>query len=212
LRGRFISFEGGEGAGKSTQLRLLAARLREGGIDVVETREPGGTPGAEAIRALLVEGSADRWSPVVETLLMNAARADHVERLIEPALAAGKWVLSDRFADSTRVYQGVAGAVDAAAVERVIGFATGGLEPDLTLVLDLPEAEGLERAAQRGGAARFEAKGAAYHAAVRAGFRALAGGRVRHVDAAGGVDNVAARVWDVVQGVTAGDGSPLSRG
>jgi len=198
MTGRFVSLEGGEGTGKSTQLRLLAAHLRGRGLEVVETREPGGTPGAEAIRALLVQGDAGRWSPTVEALLMNAARADHVERLIRPALARGAWVLSDRYADSTLVYQGVAGALDEAALRTLHGFATGGLWPDVTLILDLPEAEGLARAAARaGGEGRFEAKGAAYHAAVRAGFRARAAAepaRCRLIDASGSPDAVHARI------------------
>lgn len=198
MSGRFISLEGGEGTGKSTQLRRLAARLRAAGLEVVETREPGGTPGAEAIRKLLVEGDAGRWSPAVEALLMNAARADHVERLIRPALARGAWVLSDRYADSTLVYQGVAGALDEGSLRSLHGFATGGLWPDLTLVLDLPEADGLARAAARaGGEGRFEAKGAAYHAAVRAGFRARAAAeplRCRLIDASGSPEEVEARI------------------
>lgn len=207
MSGRFISLEGGEGTGKSTQLRRLAARLRANGHEVIETREPGGTPGAEAIRKLLVEGDAGRWSPAVEALLMNAARADHVERLIRPALARGAWVLSDRYADSTLVYQGVAGALAEESLRTLHGFATGGVWPDLTLILDLPEADGLARAAARaGGEGRFEAKGAAYHAAVRAGFRARAAAepaRCRLIDASGTPDEVEARIASEMGSVNA---------
>ena len=198
MRGRFISFEGGEGVGKSTQIRLLAERLANSGHEVVLTREPGGTPGAEAIRALLVEGDAGRWSATVEALLMNAARADHVERLIRPALARGAWVVSDRYADSTLVYQGVAGQLAEAGLRTLHGFSTGDLWPDLTLILDLPEADGLARAAGReGGEARFESKGAEFHLAVRAGFRARAAAepaRCKLIDASGSIDAVAARI------------------
>ena len=200
-RGRFISVEGGEGTGKSTQIRLLAERLRAAGHEVVVTREPGGTEGAEAIRALLLTGDPGRWSPVTEALLMNASRADHVERLVRPALARGSWVLTDRYADSTFVYQGIAGHVSAAALQALHAHATADLWPDLTIILDLPEGEGLERAMIRGGEGRFEAKGEGFHASVRRGFRQRAAeqpARCKLIDASGSVDAVAARINDVV--------------
>ena len=174
-RGRFISLEGGEGAGKSTLARGLAERLRARGHDVVVTREPGGTPNAEAIRALLVEGEAARWSPMGETLLLYAAREDHVRTLIEPALAQGRWVISDRFADSTRAYQAAAGGLDISVIDALHQTVLGGFEPDLTLVVDLDPQIGLARTVARGEAAtRFEQKPPAFHAALRAGFLAIA--------------------------------------
>ena len=173
-RGRFVTIEGGEGAGKSTQIRLLAERLRERGIDVWVTREPGGTEGAEAIRDLIVDGPPERWRPLAELYLFLAAREDHLHRAILPALAAGSWVVSDRFADSSRVYQGIAGELGLELVDMLQEPLLGAHRPDLTVVLDLPVAEGLARCAARGGVARFEAKGTAYHERVRAGFRLLA--------------------------------------
>ena len=173
-RGRFITFEGGEGAGKSTQIRLLAQRLAGRG-EVVTTREPGGSPGAEAIRALLVTGEPERWSPISETLLMYAARRDHIERVIAPALKRGAWVLCDRFYDSTRAYQGAAGGAPAALVKALELDVVGAMVPDLTLILDMPVAAGLARAAARGeGEGRFEAKGAAFHEALRLAFLDIA--------------------------------------
>jgi dTMP kinase len=173
-QGFFISFEGGEGAGKSTQIRRLAERLQAAGHDVVVTREPGGSPGAEAIRELLVNGAADRWSPVTETLLMYAARRDHVERVIRPALASGAVVLCDRFADSTRAYQGAGGDAPASLIASLEDHVLSGTVPDLTLILDLPAEIGLERAEARGGAARFESKGLAFHERLRAGYLEIA--------------------------------------
>ena len=201
-RGKFLTFEGGEGTGKSTQARRLADRLRERGLEVVQTREPGGTPGAEALRALLVQGGADRWSPTAELLLMYAARADHLERVIRPALARGAWVVSDRFADSSRAYQGAGGGADAALIERIDQAVVGADQPDLTLVFDLPVEIGLERAMQRGGDARFEAKGLAFHQRLRDGFRAIAAqhpDRCVVIDAAAGLDAVSERVWREVE-------------
>lgn len=203
MRGRFISFEGGEGAGKSTQLRLLADRLRERGIEVVTTREPGGTEGADAIRALILTGDPDRWGVRAEALLMNASRADHVERLVRPSVDRGAWVITDRYADSTLVYQGVGGGLDERELRHLHAVATADLWPDLTLILDLPEGEGLARAAARAGAEmRFEAKGGAFHAAVRDGFRARAAAepaRCKLIDASGSVEDVAARIWAAVE-------------
>ena len=197
--GRFITLEGGEGTGKSTQVALLALRLRGAGLEVVTTREPGGTEGAEAIRALLVNGSTDRWSPAAEALLVNAGRADHVERLIRPMLAAGTWVISDRFADSTMAYQGAGKGLSDASLRSLHHLAAADLWPDLTLVLDLPVEVGLGRAASRpGGEGRFEAHDADFHARVSQGFRELAAAeprRCRLIDAEGEEADVAARIW-----------------
>jgi dTMP kinase len=203
VTGRFISFEGGEGAGKSTQVRLLAERLRGEGVEVVITREPGGTPGAEEIRALLVTGETDRWEPRAEALLMNAARSDHVARAVRPALARGAWVVTDRYADSTFVYQGVAKGLPEAELSKLHDFATGGLWPDLTFVLDCEVAQGLGRTADRPGAEhRFERYGAAFHEQVRAAFRLRAATnprRCRLIDGACGIEEVAERVWTEVR-------------
>jgi dTMP kinase len=173
--GLFVTLEGGEGAGKSTVARGLSQLLAERGIAHVTTREPGGTPGAEAIRALLVTGEAERWSPLSELCLFYAARHDHLERLIRPALAAGQVVVCDRFADSTRAYQGQAGGAGRAAVETLDALIVGATQPDLTLIFDLPPEAGLARAAARGaGEARFEGKALAFHAGLRAAYLALA--------------------------------------
>ncbi|HEX5079966.1 MAG TPA: dTMP kinase [Geminicoccaceae bacterium] len=192
-RGRLITFEGGEGAGKSTQVERLARTLGAAGHGVTVSREPGGTVGAEAIRALLLDGPPERWLPLCETLLLLAARLDHVERRIGPALAAGQWVLCDRFGDSTRVYQGMAGGVGLELVDRLQHATIGGLAPDLTFVLDVPVEIGLAR---RGALAanRFEHKGLAFHRQVRDGFLQLAAaepGRFRVIDGAREADLVA---------------------
>lgn len=198
-RGRFITFEGGEGGGKSTQLRRLAERLGDAGHDVIATREPGGSPGAEAIRALLVQGEADRWSPVTETLLMYAARRDHIERVIAPALARGAWVLCDRYADSTRAYQGAGGGTDPALIAALEAHVLAGVTPDLTLILDLPPEVGLARAAARPGAeTRFESKGLAFHTKLREGFLGIAAAepdRCEVIDATAPLEAVEAAVW-----------------
>ena len=202
-RGRLITFEGGEGAGKSTQIRRLAAGLAEAGVDVVTTREPGGTEGAEAIRNLVTEGSAERWSPLTETLLFLAARQDHVERLIEPALAAGRWVLCDRFIDSTRVYQGLAGTLGLDLIDRLHGVIFDRIKPDLTLLLDLPVEVGLGRRRAAGDANRFERKVTDFHQAVRAGFLELAAceaERFAVIDATPAEDEVAAAITAAVAG------------
>ena len=173
--GRFITVEGGEGAGKSTQIGRLAAWLDGRGVETVTTREPGGTPGAEAIRALLVTGEPDRWDAATEALLIAAARCDHAEKVIRPALARGAWVLCDRFADSTLAYQGYAGGLPADGLTALTRFAVGDLTPDLTIVLDLPAAEGLKRAGARPAAeSRFEARTLRFHEAVRGGFLDIA--------------------------------------
>lgn len=170
--GRFITFEGGEGAGKSTQARHLAASLEAAGIPVVFTREPGGTAGAEALRELLLVGGID-WSPLAETMLHFAARAEHVDRLIRPALLAGKWVVSDRYADSTMVYQGYGQGADRAVIAALTAML--GLVPDLTIVLDVPVAASVARLSSRGGSAdRYERLGAPFFARVAEGFRAIA--------------------------------------
>ena len=193
-RGRFITIEGGEGAGKSTQVALLAAALERAGIAALATREPGGSAGAEAIRRLLLEGEGARWDAQQEALLLVAARRDHVNRLIIPALARGVWVVSDRFADSTLAYQGYGrglAAPDLAALHR---FALGDFTPDLTLILDLPAPAGLARAAARSPAAdRFERLDPSFHDRLREGFRAIAAaepGRCVLIDASGAPDAV----------------------
>jgi len=173
--GRFITIEGGEGAGKSTLLRGLAAALTQAGIAALATREPGGAPGAEEIRRLLVEGPPERWDAESEALLMVAARRSHLRETIWPALAAGRWVVCDRFADSTLAYQGYAGGVALADLETLHRFIAGDFAPDLTLVLDLPVAAGLARAASRpGGETRFERKDRDFHERLRQGFLAIA--------------------------------------
>jgi dTMP kinase len=202
LQGKFISLEGGEGAGKSTQARLLRARLELHGHNVLLTREPGGSPGAEQIRKLLVEGEPDRWTPLAETLLFLAARADHAARGITPALVAGTWVISDRFADSTFVYQGIARGLGIDRVRALQQAALGDFQPDLTIVLDVNPREGLARADVRGAAEnRFERFDAAFHARLRDGFLAIAAGepqRCAVVDGSGGVDSVAESIWAIV--------------
>jgi len=202
-RGKFLSIEGGEGAGKSTQVRRLADDLRARGLDVIVTREPGGSEGGEAIRELLMQGEVKRWSAHTEALLFAAARADHVEKVIQPALGIGTWVISDRFIDSSRAYQGVAGGIDDAAVLALHGFGSRGLLPDRTLVLEVPPDIGAERAAARDGAAadRFAARERAFHDDVAAAFRRFAAAepeRVRLVDAGGDVETVAASVIEAV--------------
>jgi dTMP kinase len=196
--GLFITFEGGEGVGKSTQVRRLAARLQAAGREVVVTREPGGSPGAEAIRNLVLNGSADRWSPVTETLLMYASRRDHIERTLQPALQRGAVVLCDRYADSTRAYQGAAGGADPGLISALEHFILEDVRPALTLVFDLDPELGLARALGRPDAeARFESKGLDFHRRLRAGFLAIAAAepdRCRIVDASGDPDAVEARV------------------
>jgi dTMP kinase len=175
IRGRFITVEGGEGAGKSTQIALLASALAQAGINVLSTREPGGSAGAEAIRKLLLVGADERWDAVSEALLLYAARRDHVARLIAPALQRGEWVLCDRFADSTVAYQGYGRGLALADLDALHHFALGDFTPDLTLILDLPVEQGLARAARRtGGADRFERLDAAFHERLGQGFRQIA--------------------------------------
>ena len=213
MRGLFITFEGGEGVGKSTQVRRLAARLQASGREVVVTREPGGSPGAEAIRNLVLNGSADRWSPVTETLLMYASRRDHIERTLRPALERGAVVLCDRYADSTRAYQGAAGGADPELIQALETFILEDVRPARTLIFDLDSELGLARALGRPDAeARFESKGLDFHRRLRAGFLAIARDepeRCRIVDASGDPDTVEARVLEALQdlpgfGVAAG--------
>lgn len=199
MRGRFISIEGGEAVGKSTQIRLLADALKADGRKVTITREPGGTEGAEAIRTLLLEGGADRWNARSEALLFAAARADHVARLIRPAIEAGEWVLSDRFIDSSRAYQGVAGGLGDEAVLALHRFGSQGFLPDCTLLLELPADEAARRATLRDGAGsdRIGGRHAAYHAAVAQAFRTFAAAepeRFRVIDASGESHAVQARI------------------
>lgn len=199
IRGRFVSLEGGEGVGKSTQLRALAAALRARGLEVVETREPGGSPGAEAIRGLLLQGEAERWGPEAEALLFAAARSDHVARTIRPALARGAWVLSDRYLDSSLAYQGGAGGLGRDAIRRLHEFGSDGFLPDRTLLLQLPATAAAARAEARDGnrGDRIGGRGAAYHTDVAAGFRAIAEeepDRIRIVGAIGDAEAVTARL------------------
>ena len=199
MRGKFISFEGGEGGGKSTQAVRLAGFLRSKGLEVVETREPGGTPQGEELRDLLVQGDPDRWAPMSELLMMTAARIEHVNRLIEPSLEAGKWVICDRFMDSTMAYQGIAGGLGLDMVQPLQQNAVGQTVPDVTFLLDVREEAGLQRAEKRGGAARFEKKDAAFHSKVRDGFLALAAEspqRIVVVDAENSFDAVWQQIED----------------
>lgn len=205
--GLFVTFEGGEGAGKSTQIRRLSQRLEALGRQVVATREPGGSPIAESIREFLLCGEARRFGPLAETMLFAAARADHVASTIRPALERGAVVLCDRFADSTRVYQGALGAVPATALDALEGIAMGPLRPDLTLILDVPVELGLSRAEGRRRELgerpdRFEEENLAFHSRIREAFLAVAAAepqRCAVVDAAGTPDEVEARVWASVQ-------------
>lgn len=170
-RGRLVTFEGGEGAGKSTQLALLAENLRKRGIDIVETREPGGSPGAEAIREILLDPENKGWPPMTEALLHFAARCDHMTRVVEPALAAGKWVLCDRFTDSTMAYQGVAQGLGSSVIEQLSALTLKGRKPDLTIVLDLDPEIGMKRLAERGGKpTRYDLMDIAFHRRLREAF------------------------------------------
>ncbi|HNR76105.1 MAG TPA: dTMP kinase [Parvularculaceae bacterium] len=174
-RGLFISFEGGDGAGKSSQIKRLAEFLRMRGEAVILTREPGGSGGAEAIRKLLVEGAVERWSPMAEALMMYAARADHLERVILPALARGETVITDRFADSTMAYQGIAGGLGEETIARLHALVVADHNPDITLILDVATEVGLARAGGRvSDESRFERKGVGYHENVRQAFLKIA--------------------------------------
>jgi dTMP kinase len=198
----FITFEGGEGSGKSVQTRLLADALKAKGLPVTLTREPGGTPDAEAIRALLVTGAANRWTAQTETLLFAAARAEHLARLIRPRRQAGDWIICDRFMDSTRAYQGAGGGVPAPFLDALEKLVVGADTPDLTLILDLDPKAGLARAAARGGGeARFESKDLGFHERLRKAYHAIAAAEPRRctiVDAAGPIEAVQKAVWIAV--------------
>ena len=205
-RGRFITLEGGEGAGKSTQVRAIAERLASAGLEVLATREPGGTPHAEALRHALLSGAAAPMGSVAEALLFSAARIDHLDNLIRPALARGAWVLCDRFSDSTRAYQGALGNLDPRLVRALEQVALGDTRPDLTLILDLPPELGLARAAARRKsgeqADRFEAEELAFHRGLRAAFQDIAAsepGRCVLIDASRGKTEVAAAMWQAIE-------------
>ncbi len=205
-RGRFITLEGGEGAGKSAQARALVHRLGSLGLAVISTREPGGSPHAEALRRIILDGEAARFGPAGEALLFSAARIDHIEKTIAPALARGAWVISDRFADSTRAYQGVGGKLDDAFVARLERVAVGDRRPDLTLILDLPPEQGLARAARRRGAGedadRFEREDLGFHRALRESFLAIARAEPERcvvIDASPEERIVADAIWGAVR-------------
>jgi dTMP kinase len=213
-RGRFITFEGGEGAGKSTQIELLADRLQDRGFAVVVTREPGGSPSAEDIRKLLVSGSIWRWDPLTELLLHNAARREHVRNLIKPAINRGRWLLCDRFVDSTMAYQGYGHGLGRKVVQDIHSIIADGLMPDLTIILDLPTEVGLERAKARNTALnaqaqtgetrredRYERMAKPFHRRLRRGFLDIAKRdpkRCRVIDANRDIESVAADVWTAV--------------
>lgn len=209
--GRFITFEGGEGSGKSTQAQLLADRLRAAGIDVLLTREPGGSPFAEQVRSLILDPKTAPHSALSEALLFYAARADHLDKTIRPALAAGRWVICDRFSDSTRVYQSIAGGVDAAVVEALDRLVVTPTRPDLTFILDLPASTGLTRANRRRHAGQpegaepdpYEKRDLAFHERLRAGYLAIARAEPQRcilIDGAEPVDAIAQAVWGQAEG------------
>lgn len=203
LAGRFITLEGGEGAGKSTQIARLKDKLERLGHAVVATREPGGAPGAEMVRKLLVEGPAERWDGTTEALLHFAARRDHLRSTVWPALKRGAWVISDRFADSTVAYQGYGYGVDRLMLDKLYGIAVGDFRPDLTLILDLPVETGLGRAAaRRGSETRYESLAVDFHGRVRAGFLEIATadpGRCVVIDATRDIEAVAAAIAAAVR-------------
>ncbi|MEE8270235.1 MAG: dTMP kinase [Alphaproteobacteria bacterium] len=202
-RGRFITLEGGEGAGKTTQLVALVDALTARGLTVVRTREPGGAPGAEEIRRLLVEGAPDRWDAISEALLHFAARRDHLRRTIWPALARGDWVISDRFVDSTMAYQGYGHELGRSWIATLQKFATDDFLPDLTVILDVPVAEGLRRAsARRGSETRYERMDGGFHERIRTGFHDISKRAPRRcvlIDAMPPADTVAAAVLRAVR-------------
>ena len=203
-RGRFITFEGGEGSGKSTQIRRLADHLGEKGVRTVVTREPGGSPGAEIVRHLVLSGVGKVLGASGEALLFAAARDDHVHNVIMPALKRGEWVLCDRFTDSTRVYQGKLGSADIKLIRAMERVTIGELSPDLTIILDVPAEEGLARAARRRGndaPDRFEAEDIDFHRKLRDAYRQVVAeepDRCALIDASADVETVAMRVWSVV--------------
>jgi dTMP kinase len=205
--GKFITFEGGEGAGKTTQTELLRKRLREHGIDALVTREPGGSPRAEAIRNVLLSGEAKKFGPLAEALLFNVARDSHLELTIRPALTRGRWVISDRFLDSTRAYQGAAGGVSIAALNAFERIVVGATRPDLTFILDLPPEVGLRRVSERARAGgtpedRFEMMNLAFHQNLREEFLTIANAepwRCAVIDASRPPETVAQEIWKTVR-------------
>ena len=200
-KGRFITFEGGEGSGKSVQAKRLAESLRAKGLAVTLTREPGGAPGAEDIRKLLLAGEPERWTPLAEALLFSAARAEHMARLIRPRLEAGDFVVCDRFADSTLAYQGYAMWLGAAVVESLTALVLSGQRPDLTLILDVDVELGLARAKTRGGQTRYERFDRAFHTKLREAYRAIAKAEPERcvvIDGAPAENIVADAVWSAV--------------
>ena len=205
VRGRFITFEGGEGSGKSTQIKTLAKRLDGAKHRTIVTREPGGSPGAEIIRHILLSGMGKLLGPEAETLLFAAARDDHVHAVIQPALEQGIWVLCDRFSDSTRAYQGRLGKVDPGVLNAMERVTIGGLKPDLTIILDVPVEVGMQRAAARRGTGapdRFEAEDRAFHEGLRDAYRQIAAAEPQRcvlIDANADAETVAARVWAAVR-------------
>jgi dTMP kinase len=200
-RGRFISFEGGEGSGKSTQIRILAERLDAAKLRAIVTREPGGSPGAEIIRHLLLSGMGKLLGPEAETLLFAAARDDHVRTVIKPALSQGVWVLCDRFSDSTRAYQGRLGKVAPEIMNAMERVTIGSLKPDLTIILDVPVEVGMQRAAARRGSGapdRFESEDVKFHQQLRDAYRQIAADEPKRcvlIDANADANTVAASVW-----------------
>lgn len=204
-RGRFVTLEGGEGAGKSTQQKILLERLEQAGIRAIGTREPGGSPKAEQLREILLSGAAAPMGPLAEAMLFCAARIDHLDQTIRPALAQGIWVVCDRFSDSTRAYQGTLGNVDPRLIRALERVTLGDTRPNLTLVMDLPAEIGLARAAARRGTVgavdRFEAENMAFHRALRASFRAIAEAEPKRcvlIDASGRTAEVAERIWGAI--------------
>ena len=204
MRGRFITFEGGEGTGKSTHVARLAERLKQFGVGVQVTREPGGSPGAEIMRYVILSGVAKPFGAEAEAVLFAAARDDHLKTVIRPALERGIWVICDRFADSTRVYQGVAGDVDTRSIRALERIVVGDTKPDLTFILDVPAALGMQRAAKRRGAGdadRFEKEALAFHEKLRDGFLMLAASEPERcvlIDATASKDEVADQIWRIV--------------
>jgi dTMP kinase len=202
-RGRFITIEGGEGTGKSTQLPLIAAYLRDANLEVVETREPGGSPGAEKIRELLVNGATDRWDPITETMLHFAARREHLKRTIIPALDRGAWVVCDRFADSTLAYQGYGLGVARELIEDLYRLIVGEMKPDLTVILDIPPEIGLKRADdRRSGGTRYERMDQAFHARLRDGFIDIAKRDPKRcvvVDATAAIEVIASQIHQHIE-------------
>ena len=200
-RASFITFDGGEGTGKSTQSALLAARLRELGSQVVVTREPGGSPDADAIRQLLVTGEPNRWSPTAEILLNFAARESHLQETIRPAMENGAIVICDRFSDSTRAYQGYAENGDKELIEQLDQKIVGNTQPDLTIIFDLEPGAGLDRAELRGGDDRFERKGLEFHTRLRQAYLEIAEkfpDRCRVIDASQAIEDVSSSIWQIV--------------